>query len=169
MPNIVYTATSECVEDNCSNPPVGNSLCRKHYNRAWQTANRDKRNQRVKERLATDPEFADYRRKLVARKERERRAQKAGTEVIKVTAEDYVQILEEYKNSCWVCEQHLDKVFWDHVKPLAKGGPHSKDNLRPICNPCNVRKNSLWPFTDGMKSTIATEVRSLQSRMGGDA
>lgn len=130
--------------------------------RNWHVKNRDERNARVKARLATDVEFREYRRKLVARKEHERRAQKAGTKFIKISQDIYDSILLEYNNCCWICELPVDKVFWDHVKPLAKGGAHIVDNLRPACGPCNSRKNALWPFTEDMKNNIAEEVRALR-------
>ena len=168
MPNIVYDSTSVCSEVGCEESPIGNDLCRRHYNRQWQVANRDRRNAKIKERLATDPEFLAYRRDLVARKERERRAQKAGTEVTKISKEEYEQILSEFNNRCWICDVELLKVFWDHVQPLAKGGAHIVDNLLPSCNPCNVRKNAAWPFTEELKNSISNEVRLL-SRIGGDA
>ena len=133
----------------------------KNTQRKWHQDNKERRYQKVKDRLATDPEFLKYRRDLVARKERERRAQKANTEVTKVTKNDYNNILLEFNNQCWICEVKLTQVVWDHVQPLAKGGSHSVDNLRPACNPCNVRKNATWPFTDKMKETIANEVRNL--------
>ena len=140
-----------------------NSEWSKEYQRNWHQKNKIRRYEKVKERLVNDPEFLEYRRDLVARKERERRAQKASTEVVKVTKHDYETLLTEYNGCCWVCDQYLEKPVWDHVQPLAKGGTHSKENLRPICNPCNVRKNSLWPFTDEMKTRIANEVRNLQT------
>ena len=168
MPYIVYTPESMCVEIECTSAPVGNGLCRKHYNRAWQVKNRNRRNDQVKNRRATDPEFLNYRRDLIARKERERRAAKAQTEVTKISKEEYDHILAEFNNCCWICEVALVKVFWDHVQPLAKGGAHTVDNLRPACNPCNTRKNATWPFTDDMKKEIAAEVCLINSR-GGDA
>lgn len=133
----------------------------KDTQRKWHQDNKERRYQKVKNRLDTDPEFLKYRRDLVARKERERRAQKANTEVTKVTKNHYNNILLEFNNQCWICEVKLTQVVWDHVQPLAKGGSHSVDNLRPACNPCNVRKNATWPFTDEMKEAIANEVRSL--------
>lgn len=45
---------------------------------------------------------------------------------------------------CWVCSGPWDSI--DHVKPLAKQGPHMLANLRPICTPCNTRKRDRWPF-----------------------
>lgn len=133
----------------------------KEYQHNWHKENKDRRYNKIKQRLSTDKEFVKYRRELVARKERERRAQKTKTKVVKVTKKDYEEILVSFNNKCWICEQDLILVYWDHVHPLAKGGPHTKDNLRPSCNPCNTRKNSLWPFTNEMKERIANEVRSL--------
>jgi 5-methylcytosine-specific restriction endonuclease McrA len=135
----------------------------KSYQHDWHQQNKERIYIKVKKRLSTDAEFLQYRRELVARKERERRAQKANTQVVKVTKEDYEKLLTVFESKCWICELPLSKVFWDHVQPLSKGGAHSKENLKPVCNPCNVRKNALWPFTDEMKQRIANEVRSLPS------
>ena len=136
--------------------------------RKWHVENRDYRISKIKERLATDPEFVEYRREVQSRSERERRARKALATTKRVTKKDYEKLLLEYNNKCWICEVELTTVFWDHVHPLAKGGSHSVDNLRPSCNPCNARKNATWPFTEEMKQQIANEVRLL-SRIGGDA
>lgn len=136
--------------------------------RKWHVENREYRLQKLKERLATDPEFVEYRREVQNRSERERRARIAKATVTKVTKKDYEEILKTYNSSCWICEKPLDKVVWDHVHPVSKGGTHSIDNLRPACGPCNTRKNSKWPFTEEMKEEIATEVRLISSR-GGDA
>lgn len=134
--------------------------------REWHAAHREERAAKVRERLATDPEFKEYRREIVARKERERRAQKANTEIVKLTTQDYADLLEQYGNICWVCEIDLPRPHWDHVHPLAKGGAHSKDNLRPICNACNTRKSANWPFTEEMRARIAEEVRALRTPQG---
>lgn len=45
---------------------------------------------------------------------------------------------------CWLCGVPYEAI--DHVKPLAKGGPHMLANLRPICTPCNTRKRDIWPL-----------------------
>lgn len=131
--------------------------------RDWHAANRDRRAEKVKNRIKSDPEFATYRRKLTSLRERERRAEKVGTELTKTSQEDYDRILEEHDGRCWICELPVERVFWDHVQPLSKGGPHVVTNLRPACNPCNSRKSNLWPFTDAMKTRIATEVRALHA------
>lgn len=46
---------------------------------------------------------------------------------------------------CWMCRSG-DGLQVDHVKPLAKGGPHVLANLRPACAPCNQRKSDRWPL-----------------------
>jgi 5-methylcytosine-specific restriction endonuclease McrA len=136
--------------------------------RKWHVENRDRRYQKVKERLATDPNFVEYRREVQSRSERERRARIAKATVTKVTKKDYEDLLEKFNHACWICEQPLIKVVWDHVHPVAKGGDHSVDNLRPACEPCNTRKNSKWPFTEEMRQELSAEVRLINSR-GGDA
>jgi 5-methylcytosine-specific restriction endonuclease McrA len=49
-----------------------------------------------------------------------------------------------WAGKCWICGTTATAT--DHVKPLAKGGAHMLCNLRPICQPCNSRKGSRWPF-----------------------
>lgn len=43
---------------------------------------------------------------------------------------------------CWMCGGA--PTSWDHVKPLAKGGPHILSNLRPACTHCNSSKGAKW-------------------------
>ena len=49
---------------------------------------------------------------------------------------------------CYICGIPFAEVavHLDHVKPLAKGGPHLLSNLRPACELCNLRKADRWPF-----------------------
>jgi len=128
---------------------------------AWHKENREVRYIRVKHRLVTDPEFLLYRRKVQANSERKRRAIKAYTQVEHITLEQYAEKLNNFNNMCWICEMPIDKLEWDHVQPLSKGGAHTLENLKPACDKCNGRKNDAWPFTDEMKATLANEVRNL--------
>lgn len=127
----------------------------------WHQANKELRHERVKVRLATDAAFVEYRRKIQANSERKRRALKAATEVAHITLEQYAEKLDLHNNMCWICDQAITDLQWDHVHPLAKGGAHVMDNLRPACSKCNGRKNDKWPFTDEMKQAIANEVQNL--------
>ena len=128
---------------------------------AWHKKNREVRYARVKNRLANDPEFLSYRRKIQANSERKRRAVKVATQIEHITLEQYNKKLTAFNNLCWICEQTISKIEWDHVQPLSKGGVHTLENLRPSCDKCNGRKNDAWPFTDEMKTALANEVRNL--------
>ena len=125
--------------------------------------NREQRYARYKKRLSSDPEFREYHRKLTADSERRRRAIKSGAGAERITVEMYNDLLNEYEGKCWICEDKPEVVVWDHFHPLAKGGSHTRDNLRPSCNSCNVRKSARWPFTDDMKNAVADEVRALRT------
>jgi len=50
---------------------------------------------------------------------------------------------EVFGNRCAYCGGIAEHV--DHVKPLARGGPHCLANLRPACAPCNQSKSAMDP------------------------
>lgn len=130
--------------------------------RAWYERNREEVLARDKARRESgDEEFIDRKRAATRRAEQRRRAQKAQTAVERLTQRDYDEILTEWDGLCWICEQAPKDVQWDHYQPLSQGGPHIRANLRPVCGPCNVRKNGQWPFTEDDRHRIAHEVRAL--------
>ena len=56
---------------------------------------------------------------------------------------DYVAILAEHGMTCHICREPIAgraDLHFDHVIPLAKGGPHHADNIRPSHALCNIRK-----------------------------
>lgn len=56
---------------------------------------------------------------------------------------DYEHILERDGLWCYICEHAIlpgQKMHFDHVIPLARGGEHTEDNLKPTHHVCNVRK-----------------------------
>jgi len=70
------------------------------------------------------------------------------------TIEQWILLLESFGNGCLCCgrsESEL-KLFNliltpDHVRPLAKGGCNSLENLQPLCygkGGCNNRKHIRW-------------------------
>jgi 5-methylcytosine-specific restriction endonuclease McrA len=105
----------------------------------------------------------EYRNELAVRTRGKRRALVKNSTAKKITKEELNQVLNGFNNQCWICKVELDKVVWDHYQPIAKGGAHIIENLRPACNPCNSRKNALWPFTDEKKTEIANVVRALRT------
>jgi len=48
------------------------------------------------------------------------------------------KILLAPKPLCTVCGRH-QATQADHIVPVALGGTHELDNLRPVCRMCNVR------------------------------
>jgi len=48
---------------------------------------------------------------------------------------------EDYKVKCYVCNSNEITPFHHHVghiTPLAQGGTNRRNNLRPICDKCNL-------------------------------
>lgn len=54
--------------------------------------------------------------------------------------ENWVEILDEFNHRCAYCLRGDVKLTMDHVIPLSKGGPHTRDNIVPACKPCNSKK-----------------------------
>lgn len=71
-----------------------------------------------------------------------RRAMTRGTQVIPITMDMLAARAAVFGNKCWMCSGPFEQ--WDHVKPLAKGGPHMLSNLRPACGQCNRAKHAKW-------------------------
>ena len=56
---------------------------------------------------------------------------------------DYAAILAEHGMHCHICDtaiESLAELHFDHVIPLAKGGLHVAENIRPSHALCNMRK-----------------------------
>jgi len=57
---------------------------------------------------------------------------------------DEAEIYERDGHMCLYCgateDLTLDHLTLDHIIPLAKGGPHSEDNLIVACRSCNSSK-----------------------------
>ncbi len=57
---------------------------------------------------------------------------------------DYKRILERDGMFCYICEKGItpeQKIHFDHVIPLARGGPHSENNIKVAHQICNLRKH----------------------------
>lgn len=109
---------------------------------AWAQANPERRHEI---RLASD------RRRYAINPERKREvwrkrhaAIKRGCQAYPFTTDQLAAKVAYWGGRCWVCSGPFEAI--DHVKPLAKLGPHMLANLRPICTACNTRKRDRWPF-----------------------
>ena len=59
-------------------------------------------------------------------------------------------LLLKQDNKCYYCESELDfnikfEVHLDHYIPIAKGGPHSIENVVFSCKTCNLKKRDFVP------------------------
>lgn len=71
----------------------------------------------------------------------ERRALKKALTVERVS---YKEIWERDKGICYLCGNPVqwEDHHFDHVIPLSRGGPHSKDNIRVTHAKCNLKKGN---------------------------
>lgn len=149
-----------CEVEGCDNKHQAKGLCKAHYNRQYQQANREKINQKnrnwkklnpVKVRevnLRYERENRDKRRGYNRKWQQEnpdkcrdrvsrRRALRKNNGAYKVTDRDVARL---YASSCVACGS-TDDITADHIIPLAKGGRHSIGNLQPLCRSCNSSKS----------------------------
>ena len=57
---------------------------------------------------------------------------------------NFARILDRYGMVCHICTLPIDSLadlHFDHVIPLAKGGPHAESNIKPSHALCNLRKS----------------------------
>lgn len=108
---------------------------------SWRAANPERVAANKRRWAAEHPEYTQAHARLKASR---RRATKRAATVGRFTVQDLASRLDYYGGACWICGAPWE--HWDHVKPLAKGGPHMLANLRPACAKCNNEKGSQWPF-----------------------
>lgn len=52
---------------------------------------------------------------------------------------EWLEIVSKY-NCCVCCRATNKRLEADHIIPIVKGGPHSADNIQPLCRSCNRKK-----------------------------
>jgi 5-methylcytosine-specific restriction endonuclease McrA len=114
--------------------------CRREAVRRWKKRNPQAHRDHNRRYAQAHPEQTLERVRLGAAR---RRARIAAATVVRFTAAQLEARLAYFGNRCWICGVEADQV--DHVKPLAKRGPHMLSNLRPICGWCNKSKKDAWP------------------------
>lgn len=103
-------------------------------NKAWRTKNKAKCRAYVKEHSAE-------RASVVAK----RRALTAGSVInLKLIKEWMANQKSKPSAVCYWCQNRIstDKIHFDHIVSLSKGGPHCIENLCVSCAPCNLSKNN---------------------------
>lgn len=58
-----------------------------------------------------------------------------------LTDAEWREIAAHYGNRCLKCGA-TEAITMDHVVPISKGGPHTSDNVQPLCGPCNSSKHT---------------------------
>ena len=112
-----------------------NAELRAEITRRWSKENPDRRAEFERKWRQANPEkVSEYARR--------RRARVLAAATVPFTTDQLAQKMAYWGNQCWMCGGVADSI--DHVKPLAKGGPHVLANLRPACMPCNSRKSAKW-------------------------
>ncbi|MGW6455020.1 HNH endonuclease signature motif containing protein [Streptomyces sp. NPDC055078] len=73
---------------------------------------------------------------------------------------DFTALLNQYGMVCHICGGVIPGRFdlqFDHVKPLAKGGTHTQDNIRPSHAQCNRKKGAKWHAPSGPRHDMAAD------------
>lgn len=107
----------------------------------WQRKNPERLaffKKRSRERwIARDPEAARLR---FIKNATRRRARMLASSMGYV---DYARIVATHGTICHICGKEIPKgnLEFDHVIPLARGGAHTEENIRPAHKKCNRRKH----------------------------
>lgn len=108
-------------------------------NKAWREENRDRCIARCRRYYAENRD--KFRAALHRRRARERNAEGSHT------PDDIKRIFKQQKGRCAYCRDKLNSDFHlDHIKPIAKGGSNSPNNLQALCAPCNRSKSAKDPI-----------------------
>lgn len=121
---------------------------RREYIAAWRARNLDRHRAMVRAWKKANPEqYREINRRYEQanpEKGRERvNRRRARIKEATVGVVDFVEILQVHGMTCHLCQGDIDgkdDLHFDHVIPLARGGAHSMDNIRPAHVKCNLRK-----------------------------
>ncbi|GJL53946.1 MAG: hypothetical protein NPIRA02_10780 [Nitrospirales bacterium] len=70
------------------------------------------------------------------------------------------KVWENFQGKCAYCES-LERIEYDHIIPVSKGGSSEIDNLQLLCRPCNRKKRSRTKES-GLIQTPATQAQSSE-------
>jgi 5-methylcytosine-specific restriction endonuclease McrA len=138
---------SECAE-------CRNNRSRESYHRnkqLWSEEQRERRrafyvrqDQVKKQRCKEDDEYRKTVNLRTPERGARRRAKIAQTKVERIS---YKKLLERFGMVCSICTLPIldGELSFDHVMPLAKGGGHTMDNIRPAHMKCNRNKGAKLP------------------------
>lgn len=100
---------------------------------AWYEANNEQVRAMARERAKANP----HKGLAIAAR---RRLRIAAATIQDFSLHELRQRIAVFGGRCAYCGGPHEHI--DHVKPLARGGPHCLSNLRPSCAKCNLKKNA---------------------------
>lgn len=62
-----------------------------------------------------------------------------------LTAREWQEVLKQYDCKCVYCGSSKN-IEMDHIIPISKNGPHTKNNVIPACRRCNSKKSNKAPL-----------------------
>lgn len=115
---------------------------------------REQQNEHKRRKYATDPQYVEMMRAANQKwhrnnpeKHRQRAMRrKARKMAVPIEEVDYKRILDREGMTCHICNAPIlpeHTLQFDHVIPLARGGGHTEDNIKPSHRQCNIRKKDL--------------------------
>lgn len=131
-------ANHEKVRESVRNWQVANPEKRREADRKYLAVNYDKHREAVRRYQAKYPE--KHLEMMRAANQRRRASVKTNTD----NAPTAAQLKSIRELPCCYCGQPGPSAV-DHYIPLARGGTHTLDNLRPACRSCNSRKGAKLP------------------------
>lgn len=69
------------------------------------------------------------------------RARRAGL-LATLTVAEWMTLVEQCGYRCLACGDQPDTLSIGHVIPHSRGGPLTRDNVQPLCMPCNRAQGS---------------------------
>jgi Restriction endonuclease len=128
-----------------------NRLRKKAYLKQWHKNNRDKVLASRRKRAASGKHKAYHDKwrkenagKWYAAQHKRRALEKAATINLK-SIEKWMQSVKSKKvSTCYYCQKPLpsEKIHFDHIVALSRGGSHSVENLCVSCRDCNCSKHA---------------------------
>jgi 5-methylcytosine-specific restriction endonuclease McrA len=122
--------------------PEKRRAARSRWMREWRATNPEAARAAMRQWIDNNPErWAQLRRAAW----HTRRARKATTQLEPI---DLTLVLAVHGMTCHICKDAIESMadlHFDHVIPLARGGTHTYDNLKPAHARCNIRKGARAP------------------------
>ena len=135
-----YIENSERIKEEARQYRINNSEQLKQY----RIKNRDRT-------LIIRKQYMQTRKGKASQQKNNAKRQAREQEIINtLTAEEWIDILKEYKFRCAYCGKEFtlfDRETRDHVIPISKGGDNTKENVVPACRSCNSQKSNKMIYT----------------------